>query len=37
MYTHENIITPIVMYSEVSPPEVIQFRSKLGFNLYDRP
>ena len=37
MYTHENIITPTVMYSEVSTPVGIEFRSKLGLNLYDRP
>ena len=25
------------MYSRVSTPEAIEFRSKLGFNLFDRP
>ena len=33
MYTHEDII---VMYSKVSTPEATEFRSKLGFNPYDR-
>ena len=37
MYTHEDVITPIVMYSKVSTPEAIEFRSKLKVNPYDRP
>ena len=35
MYTHEDIITPVVMYCRVAIPKSIEFRSKLGFNQYD--
>ena len=31
LYAHEDIITPIIMYCEVSTPKAIEFRSKLGF------
>ena len=35
MYTHEDIITPIIMHCTISTPKTIRFRSKLGFNQYD--
>ena len=31
MYTHEDIITPIIMNCRVSTPKAIEFRSELGF------
>ena len=31
VYTHEDIIMPIIMSCRVSTPEAIEFRSKLGF------
>ena len=34
MYTHEDIITSIVMFSKVLIPETIEFWFKLGFNPY---
>ena len=34
MYTHEDIITTIVMFSKVLIPEAIEFWFKLGFNPY---
>ena len=36
-YTHDDIIIPIIMNCRVSTPKAIEFRFKLGFNLYDRP
>ena len=36
MYTHEDIITSIVIYSKVSTPEADEFRPKLGlFHMMD--
>ena len=32
MYTHEDIIMPIIMDCRVSTPEAMEFISKLGFN-----
>ena len=37
MHAHEDIITPIIVHCKVSTREVIEFRSKLGFNKYDIP
>ena len=34
MYTHEDIITTIVMFSKVLIPEAIEFWFKLEFNPY---
>lgn len=35
MYAQECITIPVIMYCRVSTPTSTQFRSKLGFNLYD--
>ena len=35
MYTHEDIIMPIIMSCRVSIPEAFEFISKLGFKQYD--
>ena len=35
VYTHEDIITPIIMHFRVSTLKSIEFRSKLGFNRYN--
>ena len=35
MYTHEEIIMPIIMHCRVSTPEAIEFKSRLEFNQHD--
>ena len=35
MYTHEDVITPIIMHCKVSTLKAIEFRSKLGFKQND--
>ena len=35
MYTHEDIIMPIIMNCRVSTPKAIEFRSELGFKQHD--
>ena len=35
MYSHEDIIMPIIMSCLVSTPEAIEFRSKLRFKQHD--
>ena len=35
MYSHEDIIMPIIMSCWVSTPEAIEFRSKLRFKQHD--
>ena len=35
MYTHEDIIKPIIMSCSVPTPKAIKFRSELGFKQYD--
>ena len=35
MYTHEDIIMPIVISCRVSTPEAIKFKSGIGFNQHD--
>ena len=35
MYTHEDILTPIIMHCKVSTPKPIGFRAKLGFKQHD--
>ena len=35
VYTHEDIIMPIIMSCRASTPEAIEFRSKLGFKQND--
>ena len=35
MYTHEDVITPIIMYCRVSTPKEIEFISRLRFDQYD--
>ena len=36
MYAHECIIMPVIMLCRVSAPTSVEFRSKPGFNQYDR-
>ena len=35
MYTHEDIITSIIMHCKVSTPKAIEFKSKLGLKQHD--
>ena len=35
MYTHEEIIMPIIMHCRVSTPEAIEFKSRLEFSQHD--
>ena len=35
MYTCEDIIMPIIIHCTVSPPEVIEIKTRLGFNQHD--
>ena len=35
VYTHEDIIIPIIMNCRVSTPKAIEFRSELGFKQHD--
>ena len=36
MYAHECIIIPVIMHCRVSTIKSVEFRSKLGFNQYDK-